>query len=139
MYVIMALICGWVMSAGLILSGMVNPAKVIGFLDVSGAFDPTLAFVMAGALAVTFIGYRLIGQSKPLLCANAELAKNNKIDKPLIIGAAMFGTGWGLAGFCPAPALVGIGSGISEATVFVMAMLAGMGSAKLIRGDYARK
>lgn len=126
MYIFAAFASGLIMAAGLIISGMVNPLKVIGFLDIFGRFDPTLAFVMAGALCVTAIGYRLAGKSKPLLCDQFDLPKKSKIDKPLVLGAAMFGIGWGLAGFCPGPAIVGVGLGLSKAMVFVLAMLTGM-------------
>ncbi len=130
MGIIAALISGLLMSVGLIISGMVNPVKVIGFLDIFGHFDPTLAFVMAGALLVTSIGYRLI--SKPLLCASFDLPTKSKVDAPLILGAAIFGCGWGLAGFCPGPAIVGVGLGLSQAIIFVLAMLIGMFLAKKI-------
>ena len=114
------------MSMGLIISDMVNPQKVIGFLDWFGHFDLTLAFVMIGALIVAAVGYRLVGNSKPLLCENFDLPKKNKIDAPLIMGAVLFGIGWGLAGFCPGPALVGVGLGLPKAVIFVVAMLTGM-------------
>ncbi len=114
------------MSVGLIISGMVNPKKVIGFLDLFGHFDPTLAFVMAGALTITAIGYRLVGNSKPLLSENIDLPKKKEIDSLLILGAAIFGVGWGLAGFCPGPALVGVGLGLQKAIIFVFFMLVGM-------------
>ena len=114
------------MSLGLIISGMVNPQKVIGFLDLFGKFDLTLAFVMAGALSVSAIGYRWGGCSKPLLCECFDLPKKKKIDAPLILGATIFGIGWGLAGFCPGPALVGLGLGLPKAVVFVFSMLMGM-------------
>ncbi len=126
MYIVMALMSGLIMSMGLIVSGMVNPQKIIGFLDIFGHFDPTLAFVMAGALGVTAIGYRLIGCSKPLLCEYFDLSKKNKIDVPLMAGSALFGVGWGLAGFCPGPAMVGVGLGLFKAIICVAAMLAGM-------------
>ncbi len=126
MTVIVAFICGLIMSVGLIISGMTNPQKVIGFLDVFGHFDPTLAFVMAGAVFVAAIGFRVVGCSKPLLCECFDLPKKNKMDLPLIAGAAIFGVGWGLVGFCPGPALVGLGLGLSQAGVFVPAMLLGM-------------
>lgn len=122
------------MSLGLIISGMVNPNKVIGFLDIFGNFDPTLAFVMAGALSITAIGYRILGCSKPLLCEAFELPKKNKIDMPLIVGAAVFGIGWGLAGFCPGPSLVGIGLGLQNAVIFVCSMLMGMFLVKKFQG-----
>lgn len=127
MQVMIALISGVLMSLGLIISGMVNPQKVIGFLDIFGHFDPTLAFVMAGALLVTGVGFRLIGFcGKPILCEQFNAPSNNKIDAPLIIGSAIFGVGWGLAGFCPGPAIVGVGLGLPKAMIFVSAMLAGM-------------
>ena len=126
MNIIVALASGLIMSIGLIISGMVNPQKVIGFLDIFGHFDPTLGFVMAGGLTVTAIGYRLFGQTKPLLCDKFELPQKTEIDASLIGGAILFGIGWGLAGFCPGPAIVGIGLGFSKAIIFVAAMLAGM-------------
>lgn len=132
MFVLMAFISGLIMSLGLIISGMVNPQKVIGFLDIFGNFDPTLAFVMAGALSVAAIGFRWIGVSKPLLCESFDLPKRNEIDAPLILGAAVFGIGWGFAGFCPGPAIVGIGLGFSKAIIFVAAMSMGMFLAKQI-------
>jgi len=127
----MALISGLMMSMGLIISGMINPKKVIGFLDVFGAFDPTLVFVMAGALAVTIVGYRLASKTgKPVLCESFDLPKKNKIDVLLILGAVLFGAGWGWAGFCPGPALVGLGLCLPKAAIFVLSMLAGMFLAK---------
>ena len=112
---------------------MVNPQKVIGFLDIFGNFDPTLAFVMAGALIVAGIGFRLRACPKPLLCEAFDLPKKIKIDTPLISGAALFGIGWGLAGFCPGPAIVGIGFGLSKVLTFVIAMVLGMFLAKQIQ------
>ena len=132
MYISMAFISGLIMSMGLIISGMINPQKVIGFLDIFGHFDPTLAFVMLGALIVTAIGFRLFGCSKPLLGECFDLPKKNKIDTPLILGAAIFGVGWGLVGFCPGPAIVGVGLGLSKAVVFVFFMLIGMFLARKI-------
>ena len=134
MYNFMSFVSGVIMAAGLIISGMINPQKVIGFLDLFGHFDPTLAFVMAGALSVTAIGYRLSGNSKPLLCETFDLPKKNNIDAPLIAGAVLFGAGWGVAGFCPGPAIVGVGLGLSKSIVFVLAMLAGMFGANLYKG-----
>jgi uncharacterized membrane protein YedE/YeeE len=130
MSIIVAFVSGFIMSMGLIISGMVNPQKVIGFLDVFGHFDPTLAFVMAGALIVAAVGYCLAGRSKPLLCEAFDLPKKKKIDMPLIAGAAIFGIGWGLAGFCPGPAIVGVGLGFHKAIIFVFFMLIGMFLAK---------
>lgn len=133
MFIAMAFVCGLMMSLGLIISGMVNPQKVIGFLDIFGNFDPTLAFVMAGALIVAGIGFRLRACPKPVLCEAFELPKKIKIDAPLILGAALFGIGWGLAGFCPGPAIVGIGFGLSKVLTFVIAMVLGMFLAKQIQ------
>lgn len=127
MRILVAFISGLIMSAGLILSGMINPAKVIGFLDIFGTFDPTLAFVMAGALLVTGIGYRLsFLRAKPVCNDCFNLPTKTKIDAPLIAGAAIFGIGWGLAGFCPGPAIVGVGLLLPKAMIFVLAMLIGM-------------
>jgi len=121
------------MAAGLIISGMTNPQKVIGFLDLFGNFDPTLVFVMTGALLVTATGYCLIGKcKKPVLCDSFNTFSEQKIDAPLVLGAVVFGMGWGWAGFCPGPAIVGIGLGLSKAIIFVCAMLTGMFLAKKI-------
>jgi hypothetical protein len=133
MQIIISFISGFIMSMGLIISGMVNPQKVIGFLDIFGSFDPTLAFVMAGALLVTNIGYRLVGCCpKPVLCDCFNMPTKTNIDAPLIWGSALFGIGWGLAGFCPAPAIVGMGLRFMKAVVFVVAMSAGMYLAKKV-------
>ena len=126
MNILVSFVSGLLMSLGLIISGMVNPQKVIGFLDIMGHFDLSLGFVMLGALAVTAIGYRLIGSSKPVLCDAFDMPKKTKIDVPLIVGAAIFGIGWGLAGFCPAPAIVGVGIGFLKAMIFCFFMLLGM-------------
>ena len=130
MAIVTAFISGLIMSLGLVISGMVNPQKVIGFLDLFGHFDPTLAFVMAGALAVSAIGFRLLVGLKPLLAECFDLPKKNKIDAPLVLGAAIFGIGWGLAGFCPGPAIVGVGFGLPKVLIFVSAMIVGMYSAR---------
>ena len=125
--ILTSFLSGFLMAIGLIVSGMTNPQKVVGFLDIFGHFDPTLAFVMAGALLVTGIGYFLIGRcAKPILCENFDLPVKKKIDLQLIVGSALFGMGWGLAGFCPGPAIVGVGLGLSKAMIFVSAMLLGM-------------
>jgi len=132
MPIVISFVAGLIMSLGLIVSGMVNPEKVIGFLDVFGHFYPTLAFVMVGALLVASIGYRLIGCcSKPVLCDSFDKPAMTKIDSRLVIGSAIFGIGWGLAGFCPGPAIVGVGLGLSKAFIFVASMLLGMYLAKI--------
>lgn len=128
MYVLTALLAGIIFGLGLILSGMANPAKVLGFLDLAGAWDPSLALVMAGAIAVATIGFALAGQ-RPVswLGAQMRMPTATKIDRRLLLGGALFGVGWGLAGFCPGPALTALGMGQGKALVFVASMLAGMG------------
>ncbi len=119
--------CGILFGLGLIISGMANPAKVLGFLDISGTWDPTLAFVMAGALAVSALGYRLQKKcSKPLFAAQFAIPSRKDLDARLLGGAALFGLGWGLIGLCPGPALVALGSMTTEAGVFVLCLLAGL-------------
>lgn len=125
------LAAGILFGVGLVVSQMVDPAKVLAFLDVggipAGAWDPSLAFVMAGALAATAIGYRLaFGRGRPLAAAQFNVPTGTAIDARLVAGAALFGTGWGLAGYCPGPALAGLAFGRGETFVFVAAMIAGM-------------
>ena len=123
-----SLLAGLVFGLGLIVSGMANPAKVIGFLDLAGRWDPSLAFVMAGAIAVGAIAFALARtRTASLLDAPMKLPSEQRIDRRLLAGALVFGVGWGIAGFCPGPALVAIGMGSTKAVVFVVAMLAGMG------------
>lgn len=125
--IIIAFVAGLIFGAGLIISGMANPAKVLGFLDLAGAWDPSLIFVMAGAIAVGFFAFLWAKSRKTtLLGGEMKLPAATRIDRRLIIGAVMFGAGWGLAGFCPGPALVGLGMGLPKAMLFVAAMLAGM-------------
>lgn len=133
--VVSALICGLLFGAGLAVSGMMNPAKVLGFLDIAGAWDPTLAFVMGGALAITVPGFALLKKrTGPLFEPNFNLPTRRDIDTRLIIGAAIFGVGWGVVGFCPGPALAALGSGMTEVAVFVGAMIAGMAIFRLTLG-----
>ena len=121
-------LAGLVFGLGLIVSGMANPAKVLGFLDLAGRWDPSLAFVMAGAIAVGAIAFALArNRTASLLDAPMKLPSEQRIDRRLLAGALVFGVGWGIAGFCPGPALVAIGMGSTKAVVFVVAMLAGMG------------
>jgi uncharacterized membrane protein YedE/YeeE len=118
---------GLVFGVGLILSGMTDPAKVIGFLDVTGAWDPSLAFVIAGAILVGVAAFALARRrAQSLLGGAMHLPQARDVDVRLVGGAVVFGIGWGLAGFCPGPALVSFGSGQDKALVFVLAMLAGM-------------
>jgi uncharacterized membrane protein YedE/YeeE len=127
MRIVNAFICGLVFGLGLILSGMANPAKVLGFLDLAGHWDPSLAFVMAGAILVGALGFRLArGRRVSVLGEPMHLPTASRIDPRLVGGSLLFGAGWGLAGFCPGPALVNAGSGEPRAWIFVAAMLAGM-------------
>ena len=122
-----AFAAGLLFGLGLILSGMTDPGKVIGFLDIAGSWDPSLAFVMAGAILVGFFAFRLAGRrGRTFLGGALHLPQRRDIDKRLVGGSLAFGIGWGLAGFCPGPALVSFASGVDHAAVFVVAMLAGM-------------
>ena len=124
---IAALLAGVVFGIGLAVSGMLIPDKVLNFLDVAGHWDPSLALVMGGALMVTIPGYYLVTRkSRPVLAESFSLPSATAIDGRLLLGAAMFGAGWGLSGLCPAPALVNITTGLVDLLVFVVAMLAGM-------------
>jgi hypothetical protein len=127
MKTLVAGLCGVVFGMGLALSGMTNPAKVQAFLDVSGQWDPTLAFVMAGALAISAAGYRLArGRERAWLGDALAIPTRSELDASLVSGAALFGVGWGLVGLCPGPALANLFRGSSEIALFVAAMLAGM-------------
>jgi uncharacterized membrane protein YedE/YeeE len=118
---------GLVFGVGLIVSGMTQPAKVIGFLDFGAEWDPSLAFVMLGAIAVHALTFRrIIKRPRPVLAPKFALPTSRRIDARLLAGAALFGLGWGLAGYCPGPALVAFGSGSVPAFAFVAAMLGGM-------------
>jgi uncharacterized membrane protein YedE/YeeE len=118
---------GALFGAGLLLGGMTSPRKVIGFLDVAGAWDASLAFVMLGAVAVHFIAYRLVrGSAAPLFADAFAVPSLRHIDARLIGGSATFGVGWGLAGYCPGPGIVALGAGTRDALVFVVTMLLGM-------------
>ena len=127
MYAFSALVAGFVFGVGLIVSGMANPAKVLAFLDIAGRWDPSLALVMAGAIAVGAIGFGVAGRrTKSLLGSPMSLPAARDIDRRLVVGSVVFGAGWGLAGFCPGPALVAVGAGYLKAMVFVLAMVGGM-------------
>ncbi|GMU45124.1 MAG: YeeE/YedE family protein [Xanthomonadales bacterium] len=124
---LVALLCGLIFGAGLTVSGMTDPARVAGFLDLFGAWDPTLAFVMGGALAVAVPGFQwLLRRPRPQLDERFHLPTRQGIDRDLWLGAALFGIGWGLSGFCPGPALAGLASGLWQVWLFVAAMAAGM-------------
>jgi uncharacterized protein len=134
-----AFVTGLIFGIGLLVSGMANPAKVLAFLDLAGAWDPSLALVMGGAIAVGTVAFALAGRrERSLLGERMRLPTRRELDKPLILGSLGFGIGWGLAGFCPGPALVALGAGEVKALVFVAAMLAGMGLYELIEQQRAR-
>ncbi|HEX9591033.1 MAG TPA: DUF6691 family protein [Bradyrhizobium sp.] len=127
MRMIASLVCGLVFGAGLLISGMVQPTKVLGFLDIFGAWDPSLAVVMAAALAVSTPGFMLAkGRSRPLLATKSFWPTKRDIDRPLVVGAALFGLGWGLVGLCPGPALENLVTLSPGIIVFVAAMAGGM-------------
>jgi uncharacterized protein len=127
MNIIASLLAGLVFGIGLIVSGMADPAKVLGFLDLAGAWDPSLALVMAGAVGVGLVGFAWAGRRRTTLLGGAlALPASRQLDRRLIVGSLVFGIGWGIAGFCPGPALVALGMGELKATLFVAAMLAGM-------------
>jgi len=124
---------GLVFGIGLILSGMSNPAKVLGFLDLAGRWDPSLAFVMAGAILVGVIGFRFVAKrTTSLLSEPMRMPTARQIDTRLILGSLTFGAGWGLAGFCPGPAVASLFTGYTEPLIFVAAMTAGMGMFELL-------
>lgn len=127
MFVLSALLSGLVFGLGLIVSGMANPAKVLGFLDLAGAWDPSLALVMAGAITVGFFAFLIAKKrTRSFIGAEMKLPTASAIDQRLLTGSALFGAGWGMAGFCPGPVLVALGMGEPKALVFVAAMLLGM-------------
>ena len=127
MRTLLALLCGTLFGAGLTIAGMTDPARVIGFLDVFGHWDPTLAVVMASALAVSMPGFQFaLRASKPVFDQRYFLPERTRIDADLLIGAALFGIGWGIAGFCPSPAIAGLATGSPQIIAFVLSMLAGM-------------
>jgi hypothetical protein len=126
-FTLASFVCGLLFGVGLLISGMTQPAKVLGFLDVLGRWDPTLAFVMAGALVVSGIGFALTRRrAAPLLAPQHLWPTRRDIDRPLIVGSLMFGVGWGLAGLCPGPALENLASLSPRVVVFVVAMGIGM-------------
>ena len=122
-----SLLAGLIFGLGLIVAGMANPAKVLGFLDIGGLWDPSLALVMAAAVAIAILGFTWAKKRKvSLLGQPLQLPTSNRIDRRLIGGSLLFGAGWGLAGICPGPALVLLGAGMFKGVIFVAAMVAGM-------------
>ncbi|MES2017969.1 MAG: YeeE/YedE family protein [Pseudomonadota bacterium] len=127
MRIVTALLAGLLFGLGLIISGMTNPAKITGFLDLAGNWDPSLALVMGGAVLVGLVAFRLARtRSTSLLGEAMRMPAARDIDRPLVLGSLAFGVGWGLAGYCPGPALVSLVSGGAKPLLFVLAMLAGM-------------
>lgn len=119
-------LCGLMFGFGLLISGMTQPTRVLGFLDIFGRWDPTLAFVMASALATSGIGFALLRRrQRPLLSSRLFWPAKREIDRPLVLGSILFGTGWGLAGLCPGPALENLASLSPRVIVFVVAMIVG--------------
>jgi uncharacterized membrane protein YedE/YeeE len=134
MLALSAFLTGLLFGLGLVVSGMSDPFKVIGFLDVAGPWDPSLAFVMAGAVLVGLIAYRIAGRrAAAVLGGPMRLPAATVVDRRLVLGSLVFGIGWGLAGFCPGPALVALGAGYGKAAAFVGAMLAGMALYELLQ------
>ena len=137
MAILLQFAVGLIFGLGLLLSGMADPAKVLNFLDLggiaSGTWDPSLAFVMAGAVAVTFAGFRLLlRRPHPIFADRFHMPTRRDLDARIVAGPAIFGVGWGLAGFCPGPALTALGFGTQAAVIFVLAMFAGMWLARVV-------
>ncbi len=131
---------GLVFGLGIVISGMANPAKVLNFFDVFGAWDPSLLLVMVSALVVTFVGYRFVLQRPaPTFDRKFHLPTKRDLDVPLIAGSALFGIGWGIAGFCPGGAIPALGSGEPSALIFVAAMIGGILGANAFRAVSARR
>ena len=127
MFLVMSLVSGLLFGIGLTLSDMINPQRVLGFLDVAGSWDPTLAFVMGGALLVTFPAFHLVKKfGKPVCAAQFQIPTNKVIDTKLVTGSAMFGIGWGLVGFCPGPAIAALVTLQADVFIFGGSLLVGM-------------
>ena len=138
--IIVAAVSGVLFGLGLAVAHMIDPAKVLGFLDVAGAWDPSLALVMGSALVVAALGYRVAGRRiKPLFAESFRLPSNEKIDPSLVVGSAIFGVGWGLAGFCPGPAIASLGFGQPKVWLFVAGMAIGGALHHLVRRRAARQ
>lgn len=131
---------GLLFGLGLLISGMANPEKVLGFLDIAGQWDPSLAFVMGGAILVGLFAFAVAKKrTVSFLGFDMRLPASDRLDKRLVVGSVMFGAGWGLAGFCPGPGLVALGAGEAGALVFVVAMVAGMGLFEVIEKNRVAK
>lgn len=135
----LALLTGLVFGTGIALSGMINPAKVLNFFDIAGTWDPSLAFVMGGALIVTAIGYRFVLKiPRPLFDRQFHLPTRKDIDMSLLAGSAVFGIGWGIAGFCPGGSIPALGLMQTDAAIFVAAMVAGIAITRAVRQAMSR-
>ncbi|MFD0981675.1 DUF6691 family protein [Tropicimonas aquimaris] len=140
MRLLLTYLIGLVFGLGISISGMANPEKVLNFFDIAGTWDPSLAFVMGGALVVTFFGYRwVLGRPGPSFDQIFHLPQNRSIDMKLLGGSAVFGVGWGLSGFCPGGALPAIGTGRSEVLIFAAALIGGMALARFINTHMATR
>ena len=138
--VVSAAAIGLVFGIGIVVSGMANPAKVLNFFDVFGTWDPSLLVVMGSALVVTFVGYRFVLQRPaPTFDRKFHLPTKHDLDVPLIAGSALFGIGWGIAGFCPGGAIPALGSGQPSPLIFVAAMIGGIFSANALKAVLARR
>ena len=135
MLALVSFVCGLIFGFGLLISGMTQPSKVLGFLDIFGRWDPTLAFVMAAALAISGIGFAMVRQRRrPVLAAQHLWPTRTDVDRPLVVGSVLFGIGWGLVGLCPGPALVNLAGLMPSVVVFAFAMASGM----IIKDQWAR-
>jgi len=140
MRLLSAFLVGLIFGTGIAVSGMINPAKVLNFFDIMGTWDPSLAFVMGGALITTFLGYRVVlRRDAPLIEARFQLPTARRLDARLIGGSAVFGIGWGIAGFCPGAAVPALGTGRWEVVLFVAALLAGLWTARTLQDKTAGK
>jgi uncharacterized membrane protein YedE/YeeE len=136
MRLIYVFLTGLVFGLGIAISGMMNPAKVLNFFDLAGTWDPSLAFVMGGALVVTFVGYHLVWRrDAPLFASLFQIPTSKVIDTKLIGGSALFGIGWGIAGFCPGAAIPAIGTGRWEVLLFLGAVAVGLALARILQGQ----
>lgn len=138
-YTLASFASGLIFGIGLLVSGMSNPEKVLGFLDIAGLWDPSLAFVMGGAIVVGLFAFAFARRrTLSFLGYHMKLPASDRVDKRLVIGSLLFGAGWGLAGFCPGPGLVALGAGEAKAAVFVISMIAGMAVFELLEKARAR-
>ena len=139
MRALLAFPIGVVFGLGILLAGMANPAKVLNFFDIAGTWDASLAFVMVGALAVTALGYRLVlSRREPLVADHFHVPPPGRIDARLIAGAAIFGVGWGIAGFCPGGSIPAVGTGLAPVLIFTAALIAGIAGTRVVLDALAR-